>query len=219
MTGLPRQHILTPGFTLVEILVVLTLSALLLLGVSTFSARTTLVTAKGQDNLETVRTAAALLRELRRDLQAGRRVSTRIFDGPDLASHTLDDRAAPEAVDLAGLASSPQIIIQTGEELVRYVFLAESNGILREVNRPAGPGEWTPLPERTQIFGLPRIQSFAATQIWQRQQVSPALQTMEGQVLVHLVCDSADPRFPSRKLVISSFLGIGRPTEGLWNPL
>lgn len=190
---------------MIEILMVLAISSILLLIVQTFFSRSVRTTIKGQDNLDTIRAASRLFRELRKDLLACHSIKV-----PDAASCTIEvgDDVIPALPDDAN----------------RISFCSRGATVTYSLEAKPGGGKYikhlietVDQPDRIKEFGVPRMLAFKAQQIWKKQQIYSGAPFTEGQVLIEIEIDSEDERFPSKKLKLSNFFISSQLSASKWN--
>lgn len=193
------------GFTLVEILMVLAIASVLLMVMQTFFYRSVKSTIKGQDNLDTIRAASQLFRELRKDLLACHSIKV-----PDAASCTIEvgDEVIPPFP-----ADANKISFRSQGETVTYSLEEKPDG-RKYIKRLV---ESATHPDMIKEFGVPRMLGFKALQIWKKQQIYSGAPFTEGQVLLEIEIDSEDKRFPSKNLKLTSFFISSQLSASKWN--
>lgn len=192
------------GFTLVEICIASAIGIMLLLVFHTFFSASIRSTTKGQDTLESIRAASKLFNQIRKDL-----VQSSGFYTSDTASITLsiDDTSIPTTLTFADSLS-----LSIRGATVTYSLLSTNQGKYVERKLERGSGA----PTETKIFGIPRIVRFEAAKITKYNKImsrTPKVQL----VIINLVVDSKDPRFPTKEVYLTSIFLSHQLQSTDWN--
>ncbi len=197
-----RSRLSRRGFTLVELSIVAGLGVLLLLFVHQFFSSGVKNTLKGQDTLESIRAASLLFAHIRKDLLACQSVHT------GAASVTM----GVAALDLpTSVPPSDTLTFCARNATTTYSLVSTPQGkyVLRTFTPTVGSTE-------TKTFGVPRMERFEVLQVWKNHRIL-STRIKPGQVLVHVVIDSNDPRIPTKEIRLSSVFISQQLTTSDWN--
>jgi len=192
------------GFTLVEALVAVLVASMVILAVQTFFSHGVKTSIKGQDNLETIRAAAQIFHELRKDMLSCNKITV-----DDDASCTLNVGATsipPMSPNGTWIAFSVP-----GATITYSLQLRADGKAFLEREFKAGTNV------TTSEFAVPRMIAFKVQLIWKIQQIFPGGPFKQGQVLVTIELDSQDKRFPSKSLKLCSFFSTSQLSSSNWN--
>jgi hypothetical protein len=189
---------------MVEALTITLVGALLLWSFQSFFSGGVKSTLKGQDNLETIRSASQLFMEMRKDLLACQSVTV-----AGTASFTMGvgDTAVP-----AFPADATFIAFESRNATVTYELTTRADG-KKFILKTTDSGGVI----KNQEFGVPRMVSFKAIHIAKWQQLFPAARYLEKQVLVEVELDSKDKRFPTKNLKLTTFFISSQMSSSNWN--
>ncbi|MBF0409804.1 MAG: prepilin-type N-terminal cleavage/methylation domain-containing protein [Candidatus Riflebacteria bacterium] len=196
------------GFTLVEVTMAILISGILFAVIQTLFSRTMTSTMKGQDNLDTMRAGMRFFSDFRRDLLAAVSVSI-----PDIASFSVSD--AQNLLSASTLPFSGEIDLINNAQKVTYRYLSGERGIYREVSPKQGK-DYVFDPAATQLYGIPRITEFTIQHFWLPQKIDGNIQWQDN-ILLKVILDSENPRFPTKRQVISSIFAGKSGNSDLWN--
>lgn len=192
------------GFTFVEAMIVTVIAVVVMMAIQSLFSHAVRSSLKGQDSLDTMRAASRIFSELRKDLLEFKSISTAV-DSVLISSD--EDKIFPEA------EYSTILQIERKEETIVY-SLCEVGGkkYVERASQKIGA------PVRKVSFGVPRMKAFEVIYV-KVENLSAAGGELTGQLNVNLVIQSDDPRFPSRKLSVSSAYFPEKLQETDWNYL
>ena len=192
------------GFTLVELCVVMLVSAIILGVMHQLLSRGIKSSMKGQDNLETIRQAAVLMNEIKRDLLAASALEV-----PAAASFTLPVGAGTVPI-LPDNANEVCFAVKGASVTYRLSDLGSGKKMVRRT-------ELKGTVNKERDFGVPRMIKFRVGEITKMQQVYDQGDFGVKQLLVEIELDTKDPRFPTKNVKIMSFLISSQMSAGSWN--
>jgi len=192
------------AFTFVEIIVVTVIAVFVMMAVQGLFSHAVKSSLKGQDNLETMRAASRIFSELRKDLLEFKSIATAV----DSAEITAGETSIGDYIEFSTILQ-----IERKNETIVY-SLCEQDG-RKYVERTV---QEIGVPPRKSSFGVPRMKAFEVVYL-KIENSSAAGSEKTGQLIVRLVIQSDDPRFPSKRLEVSSSYFPEKLQETDWNYL
>ena len=159
---------------------------------------------KGQDSLDTMRAASRIFSELRKDLLEFKSIATAV----DSVLISSDDYRFDPSTKYSTILQ-----IERKDQTIVY-SLCEVGGKKYVERASQKPGDSV----RKVSFGVPRMKTFEVVYV-KVENYSGAGKERIGQLCVNLVVQSDDPRFPTRKLSVSSAYFQEKLQESDWNNL
>lgn len=192
------------AFTFVEALVVSVVAVVVMLSVQNLFSHAVRSSIKGQDNLDTMRAASRIFSELRKDLLEFRTIATSV----DSVLIELSEDQLDSSYEYSSILQ-----IERKEETIVYSLVdVDGRKFVERVSQKIG----SKLSRSS--FGVPRMKAFEVLYV-KVENDSAAGAEKSGQLLVNLVIQSDDPRFPSKKLSVSSSFFPEKLQETDWNYL
>ncbi len=192
------------GFTFVEAIMVTVIAVVVMLAVQNIFSHAVKSSLKGQDNLDSIRAASRILSELRKDLLEFKTIATEVG--------TVEIPVGVDAIG-AGVIYSSILFIEKKEETVTYSINEVGDKMFVEkVTQRIGASP------KKESFGVPRMKAFEVVYV-KIENSSPAGSEFNGQLIVKLVVQSDDPRFPSKKIAVSSAFFPEKLQDSDWNYL
>jgi type II secretory pathway pseudopilin PulG len=192
------------AFTLVEAMMVTVIAVFVMMSMQGLFSHAVRSSLKGQDNLETMRAASRIFSELRKDLLEFKSLATAV----DSVEIPVDKWSIGDDIEFSTILQ-----IERKNEVIVY-SLCEENGRKYVERASQEPGS----PVKRVSFGVPRMKSFEVVYL-KIENNSLAGTEKSGQIVVNLVIQSDDPRFPTQKLSVSSSYFPEKLQETDWNYL
>jgi len=193
------------AFTLVEALVTAFVAGIVMVSVQMLFSHAVRVTVKGQDNLDSIRAVSQIFSSLRNDL----RDFVSLSPGRAKISLQSGESEVPENASYSKILK-----IKKNHGVVIYKLI-ESGGKKYLERRLEGAGNKT---EELRKFGVPRMKDFGVLYVKTQNRFDSLPRDM-GQLIIRIVTDSADQRFASKEINISSVFFSERLTDDDWNHL
>lgn len=192
------------GFTFVEAIIVTVIAVVVMMAIQSLFSHAVKSSLKGQDSLDTMRAASRIFSELRKDLLEFKTIAT--------AADSVLISAEDDKIDATTKYSTILQIERKDETIVYSLCEAGGKKYVERASQKLGA------PVRKVSFGVPRMKTFEVVYV-KVENTSGAGKERIGQLCVNLVVQSDDPRFPTRKLSVSSAYFPEKLQESDWNYL
>jgi len=196
------------GFTMVELVVVVMIFSLIMLGIQSFFSAGIRSSLKGYDQLESIRAAGEIIRQMQKDIFACQSIDT---EGIGLLMNESSKGEMPLET-LLGKPLPKKITFSLRNATASYSF--EQKGGRGFLERKF---EETGKQLVTQRYAILRMKNFEVLQIFKDQQIAAGNMVFrQGQLFVRIVVESDDPKIPQGSVQLSTFFITSQFSQTNW---
>ena len=200
-----RKKAFRNGFSMVEAIIVTVLGAMMFFVVQAFFSHGVRSTVKGSDTLESIRAASSLFSSLKTDLGACFAVDT----AGAYSSMGVADTDLP----ITATFSQELVFSMTGATATYRLEADPAGGFFVKRTEETLTSGTT-----TKSFGVLRMKRFEVLFLNKMNKLG-FLTFSLPQIVVQVVVDSSDPRFPAREVKLTSVFCSSQLSSSNWNPV